>query len=770
MGAPPVPRLLNGECAPDAVYDEFVKLARKLGTVHQGHHNQNHVLGLTEPMAGRLGREPGTLVTVRSRMADALPVVIRTWQDESEILRAVEGVLPNVPSCLAVLGDTAVHSYVDGVPLSGVCPDDKHVDLLVVQALAEVFGEMTRVRRAALPRLPADWPTDHTDSQGYLRTLCHLAERQIRQPNWTEFGGLFAELGIPDDAMERLAERVPVMRRRPFSLLHTDLHRDNVIMSYHGDPPMICVDWELASYGDPLHDLATHLVRMRYPDDQWDEVIDAWADAMRRFRPAALQGLGDDLRHYVSFERAQSVYPDVMRAANSLERSYDQRSLDAATRAVRRALEAAAEPLDLRDLPDEREIERILFRRRAVRHGRDGSTGTVTAIHWVPDERVPEQPDFPRTAVHEALIAESAAREGRVFEGTAHLNSVVRVSGVPFPVVVRRKAASVPRRERVFLSEHAVLAAIEEAQPPAGSDAPRVRAPRVVALGTSSRRVPFAIHTYVGPPNSDQPPHHPVDGLLPHEADDLVDQLGALTRVDHRRLDPAADTLDFYDWLTRELVRLVEALPAESLRFATVLGLPRGLRLREILSRHRVVPRAPALLHGDLNPWNLVRGENGAGLTVIDWEMAMIGDPLYDLVRHMHLTPTPPEIRKRMFDRWEKQLPATHTKGWREDWHVYRQIEIVRSAYVDLDRLMTRTGLDAPNVCRAVDSYAVTLATAAGCLGLRPESFANPYLARALPNRDPAELAELFDLVDGIDGIDAIDAIDAIDVVDVPGS
>ncbi|MER6130384.1 hypothetical protein ABT173_49220 [Streptomyces sp. NPDC001795] len=27
-------------------------------------------------------------------------------------------------------------------------------------------------------------------------------------------------------------------------------------MSYSGDPPLICVDWELATYGDPLHDVA----------------------------------------------------------------------------------------------------------------------------------------------------------------------------------------------------------------------------------------------------------------------------------------------------------------------------------------------------------------------------------------------------------------------------------------------------------------------------------------------------------------------------------
>ncbi|MGJ3560123.1 phosphotransferase family protein [Streptomyces sp. INA 01156] len=76
--------------------------------------------------------------------------------------------------------------------------------------------------------------------------------------------GLFVALGVPEDALTGLAGRIPAMARRSYSLLHTDLHRDNLIVSSGGDPPLICVDWELATYGDPLHDLATHLVRMRY--------------------------------------------------------------------------------------------------------------------------------------------------------------------------------------------------------------------------------------------------------------------------------------------------------------------------------------------------------------------------------------------------------------------------------------------------------------------------------------------------------------------------
>ncbi|MGE6734849.1 phosphotransferase [Streptomyces sp. NPDC059900] len=711
-----------------AAYDAFVAHALEHGKMSRGHHNRNYVLPLTESMAQLVDRYPGRPVTVRMRRKDALPVVIRTWEDESEILRAIKGVLPHVPECLAKWGNSAVHSYVDGVPFSSVCQNGKPVDSLLIKALAELLAQMTQVRREALPALPADWPRIDKGGPSFLRTLAHLAESQIRRPNWAEFGGLFAALGIPDDALLRLAERVPGMARRPYSLLHTDLHRDNVIFSYGGEPPLICVDWELATYGDPLHDLATHLVRMQYPKDQWHEVIEAWAEVMERLRPRAVNGLSQDLDHYVAFERAQSVYPDVMRAAKSLGGSQDQKSLDEATRAVRKALEAAAVPLQLPGVPDEEEIQRVLFRWRAARFGGCAQgVRQATRISWEPDQRVPEHPAFPGSAVLDALVAEGAAPASKVFKGTAHLNTVVRVSGIEFPVVVRRKLTSAERRERSILSEHAVLRVIEDSGEP-------VRAPRVLALGTSDLKDQFAIHSYEGRGAGDLPPEHPVDGLRPGEADHLVDQLGALARIDHRQLDPTAGERDFYRWLCDELVRLVTALPKESQKLARELGLPGGYRLLELLVRHRLTPRRPSLLHGDLNPWNLVRRDNRGGITIIDWEMAMIGDPLYDLVRHMHLTPVRPEIRQRMFDRWTSCLPRECTTGWEDDWQVYRWIEVVRSAYVDLDRLVTGTGLDAPNVQRAVDSYAMTLAAAMASLGLRPSPTANPYLARALPH------------------------------------
>lgn len=427
---PPRPAVHGGRATPDDLIRDFVGQAEKLGQASSGHHNRNFVLPLTGSVAWLVGLDAGTSVTVRVRRADALPVVIRTWNDEAQILDAIRGVLPHAPQCLIKRDGFSIHSYVDGVPLSSVCGDGKPVDTLLVRALAGLLAQMAQVRRGALPPLPTAWPRNDTDSQGFLQTLARLADRQIRQPNWLAFGGLFAALGIPEDALIRFAERVPAMARRPYSLLHADLHRDNLIVSYDGAPPLICVDWELATYGDPLHDLATHLVRMRYPSQQWAEVIDAWAEAMLEIRPAAVNGLGKDLPRYVAFERAQSVYPDVMRAARSLEEPFTQKRLDEATAEVLRAVEAAAEPLRLGNVPSGPEIERALFRWLASRShgGINGRAWVRKAFTWKPDRRLGERPDFPASAVRKALLVEGPPRRAGCSRG---LHTSTRSSPCP---------------------------------------------------------------------------------------------------------------------------------------------------------------------------------------------------------------------------------------------------------------------------------------------------------------------------------------------------
>ncbi|MFE9021946.1 phosphotransferase family protein [Streptomyces sp. NPDC007808] len=726
MGAHPLPRPVHERRDMSAdVIREFVGRAVRLGQVTGGHRNQGYVLPLTDSMARLVGREAGTSVIVRIRRTEAWPGVIRTWNDEARILHGIRGSVPHAPECLIRRGGFSIHSHVEGVPLSAVCGNDEPVAPSLAEELVGLLAQTSKVRLGSLPPLPAVWPRNHMDSQGFLRMLARLVDRQFRQPDWHAFGGLFKVLGIPEDALIGFAERVPAMARRPYSLLHADLHRDNLIMTYDGHQSLVCLGWELATYGDPLHDLATHLVRMRYPGYQWAEVVDAWAEAMTEVRPSAVVGVAKDLRHYVAFERAQSAYSDVLRTVRSLEQSFPQKSLGEATAEVRRALAEAQEPLLLGHVPSEGNVEGALVRWLASRRGPDLGGLDAEAFGWKPDRRLPAAFDFPDSAVRDALLTEGAAPAGRVFRGTAHVNTVVPVPGNRFHVVVRRRLADIRRREPSFLSEYAVLRAIEDS-------GARMAVPRILALGESHPREFFAVHTYVGHPDVDSPPNHPVHGLMPHEADGLVDQLSALTHVNYWRLDPAAGEGGFFCWLRAQLVLLVSDLPRESQRLARLMGLPDAERLQQILSRHRVSERRSSLLHGDLNPWNLVRRNDDLALTIIDWEMAVVGDPLYDLVRHMHLTPTRPEIRDRMFRRWESTLGPEYSLDWRRDWREYRLIEVVRSAYIDLDRMVTGASLDAPNVRRAVESYPMTLAAALGALGLPVRWTATPSLATVL--------------------------------------
>ncbi|MFC7511516.1 hypothetical protein ACFQV4_16605 [Streptomyces thermocarboxydus] len=103
---------------------------------------------------------------------------------------------------------------------------------------------------------------------------------------------------------------------------------------------------------------------------------------------------------------------------------------------------------------------------------------------------------------------EGAAPAGWVFKGTAHLNTVVRVPGACYPVVVRRRLPDVTRLEPHFLSEHAVLRSIEEAKV-------AVNAPRALALGETYANDHFAIHTYMGPEDVDRPRTTPCTAFCP---------------------------------------------------------------------------------------------------------------------------------------------------------------------------------------------------------------------------------------------------------------
>jgi aminoglycoside phosphotransferase (APT) family kinase protein len=71
------------------------------------------------------------------------------------------------------------------------------------------------------------------------------------------------------------------------------------------------------------------------------------------------------------------------------------------------------------------------------------------------------------------------------------------------------------------------------------------------------------------------------------------------------------------------------------------------------LRRHvaGLVERPFCLLHGDLHRENLIIDPQGQ-LWAIDWELALLGDPLYDLATHLHLMRYPAAQEQRMVREW----------------------------------------------------------------------------------------------------------------------
>ncbi|WP_308402448.1 aminoglycoside phosphotransferase family protein [Streptomyces sp. AC550_RSS872] len=328
-----------------------------------GHHNMNHIRPLGQPLALLLGERSGQVRAKFRTPFETIEVVPRIWPRESEILRVVGSRLPDAPRCLADFGVWSLDTLVKGRVLSDVVPEGT-VGADRLAALADFFVTLSDVPKEELPGLPADWPEDG-DSLGFLHWLAGFAADRVYQANLPRFGALFDAVGVPGDAMERFLNATPPLTRRPFALLHTDVHRANIVLSPRRDGErLVVIDWETAMYGDPLHELATHLVRMQYGKTEKDLMVGLWAEAMRRAGHGEMAaGLERDLPSYLGFELAQSVFPDVMRAALRLPDQPTDRDFAEAAERVCRALWRAREPLRLEERPVDEDVVRQALRR-----------------------------------------------------------------------------------------------------------------------------------------------------------------------------------------------------------------------------------------------------------------------------------------------------------------------------------------------------------------------------------------------------------------------
>ena len=130
------------------------------------------------------------------------------------------------------------------------------------------------------------------------------------------------------------------------------------------------------------------------------------------------------------------------------------------------------------------------------------------------------------------------------------------------------------------------------------------------------------------------------------------------------------------------------------------------------------------LLHADLHRKNFILDPHGQ-LWTIDWELAMLGDPLYDLATHLYLMRYPADQERRMTQEWLRVVERIRpggTEGWESDLPLLLDFKRVQSVFTDVIRtslsLCDGTGFNWAALPWAALKLQRILGNAAGPLGL----------------------------------------------------
>ncbi|MFB7089477.1 phosphotransferase [Streptomyces sp. NPDC056296] len=214
---------------------------------------------------------------------------------------------------------------------------------------------------------------------------------------------------------------------------------------------------------------------------------------------------------------------------------------------------------------------------------------------------------------------------------------------------------------------------------------------------------------------------------------ELFGELAAVTSETlpvHRRCHPVdrpadGDTAGFLERLICFTEQRVYArnLPEFESLFAD-LGLDGDSfkRLRKHVSGLRERPFC--LLHADLHRENFIV-DMDRRLWTIDWELAMVGDPLYDLATHLHLMRYPLWQGRRVTEEWRRVVEAVRpggSNGWQQDLRLLIGYKRAQSVFTDVIREALSMGQKAhspgPGLVHTAARLHRVLADAALPLGL----------------------------------------------------
>ena len=169
----------------------------------------------------------------------------------------------------------------------------------------------------------------------------------------------------------------------------------------------------------------------------------------------------------------------------------------------------------------------------------------------------------------------------------------------------------------------------------------------------------------------------------------LAGVMGALHAVPTA---PIVDALEQVGWPASRLDSLGVLTEVDAL--AHELDAPDLVHARTWLRDHQPIFDRSVVCHGDLHPFNLLF-EHGQVVAVLDWELARVADPAFDVARTvmlLRMAPYPmPRAARRVIRRLAARLAVSFVAGyrkirplddgslrWHEALHCLRTLTIVR--------------------------------------------------------------------------------------------
>lgn len=259
-------------------------------------------------------------------------------------------------------------------------------------------------------------------------------------------------------------------------------------------------------------------------------------------------------------------------------------------------------------------------------------------------------------------------------------NHNVRLDTPAGPVIVRIPIDGADVMDLRIWPEHEVMRAIEPYVP---------AAPRVLHVFHAAP--PFQVHQCVDGVLLDAtaPRGVPVPGLFTDDAAELFDRLGRVPVGDLPPLPRGwaddGDTPAFARQLSDATGGVWDRFRHSYGPLYAALGVPSDPLAPVLDGWAALTPRPFRLLHCDVHRKNVIVCPDGHA-AFLDWELALWGDPVYDLAVHLHKMTYVEAEERRLLDSWSSLLPAAATRAWESDLARYLVHERIKSVLVDTVR------------------------------------------------------------------------------------